>query len=576
MDSLLEAIAKTEEHQFCVEIMKRLDIQRRNEHCCDVILEVGSGDDQARFKAHRIVLCAASPFFFNAFNSDMKEKKEGVIRLEQITKDVMEEVLKYLYTGRVDISEANACDLMAAADYFLLPTLKDLCGKVIAQALSFSSCITAYYLAERYRCEDLQKKAKDFILANFVVVAETEEFFNLSSTQVEEWISSDEIVVEGEEEVFNVLIKWIARNESRNQSVSDLLRHIRFIYITRDFLFNVVLSNPLIKCNLDCLNVTLDAMKMVFSGTEEGYFAQPPRNCMKTHEDVICARGTHKSTLCYIPSENKWYKLAYMFSKRLKYSQSTSSCHRRMYCIGGNTDGYPAECYDPTTNTWTPLKSFNQAIRFAAVVTFQGFLYVIGGADKNNMLLSTVQRFNPETNLWQKITSLSVARYGICAVASKNFLYAVGGNKDGCKLKIVERFDAAEKSWGRVAPTLEGRFNACGVAVNQKVVVFGGLGEGATKSKFCEVYDPAVDVWSSIASTVVSRVDFMSAVSFKGKIYVCGCFGQDDSQEMSLQEYDAESNEWKFCSIVSPGTEKYDICSLRIPKEVLKECTVVS
>ena len=35
----------------------------------------------------------------------------------------LEEVLEYLYTGHVDISEENAYDLMAVADYFLLPSL---------------------------------------------------------------------------------------------------------------------------------------------------------------------------------------------------------------------------------------------------------------------------------------------------------------------------------------------------------------------------------------------------------------------------------------------------------------------
>ena len=572
MDSLLEAIAKTEEHQFCVEMMKRLDIQRNNDHCCDVILEVGSGEHQARLKAHRIVLCAASPFFYKAFNSEMREKKEGVIRLEEMSKDVMEEVLEYLYTGHVDLSEASACDLMAAADYFLLPALKELCSNVIAQALSFSSCIAAYYLAVRYRCEELQMKAKDFILANFVAVAETEDFLNLSSTQVEEWISSDEIVVKGEEDVFEVVVKWIARNESRSQSVAHVFRHIRFIYITRDFLFNVILSNPLIKDKKECSSLVLDAMRLVFSGTEDCYFAQPPRNCMKTHEDVIFACGTHKSTWCYLPSENKWYKLAKMLSQRLKYSHSTSSCHRKMYCIGGNTDGYPAECYDPSGNTWTPMKSFNQAIKFAAVVTFQGLLYVIGGEEENKVQSSTVQTYNPETNLWQKTASLSIPRCGICAVAGKHSLYAVGGSR----LKIVERFDATEKAWSEIAPTLEGRTNACGAAVNQKVFVFGGLGNRATEATFCEVYDPAINMWSNITSTLVSRGDFTSAVSFKGKVYVCGCFEQDDSKKMSLQEYDADSNEWKFCSIVSLGVEKYNICSLRIPKEVLNEFEVVS
>ena len=68
-------IKKTEMKDFCVEIMKRLNVQRKNEQFSDVVLEVGSGDDLARLKAHRIVLCAASPFFYNALNSDMKERK---------------------------------------------------------------------------------------------------------------------------------------------------------------------------------------------------------------------------------------------------------------------------------------------------------------------------------------------------------------------------------------------------------------------------------------------------------------------------------------------------------------------
>ena len=56
MDYILEPIIETDQCNFCVEMMKRLDIQRRNEQFSDVILEVGSGDEQARLKAHRVVL----------------------------------------------------------------------------------------------------------------------------------------------------------------------------------------------------------------------------------------------------------------------------------------------------------------------------------------------------------------------------------------------------------------------------------------------------------------------------------------------------------------------------------------
>ena len=131
--------------------------------------------------------------------------------------------------------QCNAFDLLAAADFFIIPSLKVLCGKVILQELSLSNCIAAYCLGVKYQCEELKKDSRDFIHANFVAVAETEDFLNLSKDQIVEWISSDEIIVKGEEEVFEVVKKWITRNKSQEQSLYDLFRHIRCIYVPRGY-----------------------------------------------------------------------------------------------------------------------------------------------------------------------------------------------------------------------------------------------------------------------------------------------------------------------------------------------------
>jgi len=138
----------------------------------------------------------------------------------------------------------------------------------------------------------------------------------LRINEVEEWISSDEIVVKREEDIFEVVMKWIERSESRNRSLPDLFRHIRFIYIKHDFLFNVIISNPLVKNNLECSNLVVDATRLVFNGTDECYFAQPPRNCLKTYEDAIVAACGGKRLFCYVPSESKWYELANMLSSQ--------------------------------------------------------------------------------------------------------------------------------------------------------------------------------------------------------------------------------------------------------------------
>ena len=355
MDSPLEPVTETEKHHVCVEMMKRSDIQRRNEHFCDVILEVGSGDDdQARLKAHRIVLCAGSPFFYNALNSDMKEKEEGVIQLEETSKAVMEDVLEFLYTGHVNINERNAYDLFAKADYLLIPNLKVLSGEVILRSLSLSNCVMNYYFAMKYQWEELQKASRDFIHSNFIAVADSEDFLNFNRKQVEEWISSDEIIMKGEEEVFEVVMKWIKSGEGLQLNFLHLFRHIRFIYVPRDYLLNVILLNPFVRDNTDCSNLVLDAMKMVFSGAEDCFFSQSPRSCLKTHENAVVACGLQQ-TLCYIPARNKWYKLANMLSARPFLCQDIGSCQGKVYFIGGNIGGHPAEHFDPSSNTWTPL-----------------------------------------------------------------------------------------------------------------------------------------------------------------------------------------------------------------------------
>ena len=280
------------------------------------------------------------------------------------------------------------------------------------------------------------------------------------------------------------------------------------------------------------------------------------------------------SMLCYIPSEYKWYRLSSIPSTRNCVSHTISVCQGKLFFIGDYSIGCPAQWYDPATNLWSPLESFKQKIKFGTVVTFQGFLYVIGGMEQEeNKCLSTVQRYNPDTDLWQMVSSLSSARSSVCAVATASHLYAIGGNSDvGC-VNIAERFDPKKKVWCLVAPILESRIGACGVAVNEKLFVFGGLmREEYQHSSFCEMYDPVTDMWSSITNTVTPRV-FASAMNFKGDIFVFTCdFGED----ASLQIYDVVTNEWKFCTMFPQSGEDFQISSLRIPRSVLNRCKVLS
>ena len=86
----------------------------------------------------------------------------------------------------------------------------------------------------------------------------------------------------------------------------------------------------------------------------------------------------------------------------------------------------------------------------------------------------------------------------------------------------------------------------------------------------CEMYDKVTNVWTEISSAVAPRLP-ASAVCFKGQIFVLGGFGpyQNWSQEMTLQVYDVDKDEWKPCCNFVLGSKMYRLSAVRISKEVL-------
>ena len=147
------------------------------------------------FAAHRCVLAASSKFFNGLFTNDMKEKSAPVVKFEGIPASVMDQLLSYLYAGEIQVSEANAEDLIVSANYLLLPRLKNIACKFIERHMTSSNCIFNYLFAEKYECNDLQSYARKLIKQNFGTVGRSKEFSLLSFDHVKDLISRDDIVI---------------------------------------------------------------------------------------------------------------------------------------------------------------------------------------------------------------------------------------------------------------------------------------------------------------------------------------------------------------------------------------------
>ena len=103
------------------------------------------------------------------------------------------------------------------ADYLFLPRLKSLVEKNIMQKWNASNCLSTYHFAELFQCKKLVSRTRQFIFANFAQLAKTKEFLNMSGTEVEMWISSDEVNVSAEEDVFSIILAWINYDRSERR-----------------------------------------------------------------------------------------------------------------------------------------------------------------------------------------------------------------------------------------------------------------------------------------------------------------------------------------------------------------------
>ena len=203
------------------ELLERLDILRNNDSFCDVTIAVKDRE----FKAHRAVLAAASPFFLTLLRSNMKESNEQIIKieLEEATGTVMEDALKYLYTGNATVVEERAHNLIATANFLLLPSLNTMAGNVLKKTVTTENCLFNYYFAEKYECVELKGKCREVIKSKFCVVMETDDFLNLDMKQVMEWVSRDDVTVKDEEDIFKGIVKWVSHNKRERESFSRVI-----------------------------------------------------------------------------------------------------------------------------------------------------------------------------------------------------------------------------------------------------------------------------------------------------------------------------------------------------------------
>lgn len=567
-------------HDYGSTLGRELNKLRQDKRLCDVTLIV----EGKQFSAHQVVLVASSRYFYGVFTSDMVEKRTQRVNLSELNASAMEPLLSYLYTGDVAINESNAEDLVISANYLLLPRLKALACKFLEQAMIASNSIYYYQLAEQFDCKDLKHHASQMIRANFGTIGQSKDFMGLSLDHVEELLSGDDIVIRAEEEIFEAILEWISHDpKEREGHFPQLFRHVRVTCVSRDYLFNSLATNVLVKSYPDCLARIIEATKVLLIG--EGLSVEKPRKCLETHVDAIITCGglspdclVRDTTYCYLPSEGTWQELAPMNVKRCRHG--LAYCRGFLYAIGGKDESFhnTVERYDPSTNTWTYVAPMKRCVKLIGTATLNGVLYVVGGieftVEDGRRRCNTVHKYDPVTNTWTQLASLSSRRSSVCCVNDEHYVYAIGGLGDDGFLNALERYNPHLDTWSSLEPMSEKRGCASGIYLNGKIYIFGGTVDAFSRQakRSCEIYDVWNNQWHPLPPMRIPRFH-AGAVLMRDCVYVMGGIGTDNqNSELNkvVECYDIEKSKW-IKEHTIPYEETYlRCCSVRLYKGFLQ------
>ena len=527
----IQPISAAEQGPFCVELMKRLNIHRKQDYLCDITLV---SIDNIEFKAHRNVLSAASPYFDKLLQSNMKENREGIVRFEEISGSVLKDVLEFIYSGTVDVTQENAEELIAAGNYLIIPGLKTASGRFLERETSHINCISTFYLAEKYECDELITNSRLFIHKNIVSVAKLDEFLLLQAKEIERWISSEEITVKEEADVFKIILDWVNhRKNERKTAFEELFGHVRLSFLSRDYLEDVV-TNELVRENSACVKLVMDAAMKMATFVDEDHLPQLPRKGQETR--VIVARGG-KYTFCYIPEEDLWKRLPDGLKDKNANLHQMIKFRDQLFIFGGYED---TERYDPAFNVWSELILYRDS---AKLVVLKGEIYAV----EVNIYSTntTIKKYNVKRCTWETlISSCEGCRENACVIAAGSHLYLFGGKIPHREEYVAkaQRFDTVENKWEEIADMHEGRNDAFGVATENKIFVAGGLRNG-TKLKTCEIYNISTNEWQLVANLNVPRFHG-SMICLNGKLYVLGGRNDRNQRELSVECFDPANDQW--------------------------------
>ncbi|KAL6473130.1 hypothetical protein MHYP_G00193180 [Metynnis hypsauchen] len=489
-------------------ILQVLNAFRQSATFTDVVLLV----EGREFPCHRASLCASSRYFRSMFTGQMRESRQSVVPLKEVSAAAMEHLLDFIYEGRVRLQEESVHRVYQAADLLDVPALSRACVDFLEQRVRPSNCLGLIDFAGLYSIESLLERCQGLLYQDFEMVSKQEEFLELPLEKVLELLDSEKLQVE-EEVLVEVALRWVYhRQNQRTTALKTLLERLRLPLLDPVFFTDRLEADELLLECRACWPLLQEARQYHMYGREISSERTKPRRRSGWAEMIVVIGGSDRSGI-----------------SRLSF----------------------AEKLDPISKKWLPSATLPGYSKCEfAVCELQNDIYLSGG----QLNSSDVWRFMSPLNQWVRVGGLLKGRWRHKMASLRGKLYTVGGYNGHQRLNSVECFSVFKNAWKAVAPLLLAVSSAAVVSCAGKLYVIGGAVSEECNTDKVQCYDPMKDQWTYVSPFPFSQ-RCINAVSLNGTIYVAG--GLLDM----IYCYTPQSNKWKN---VAELPMKVESCGLTV------------
>ena len=319
-----------------------------------------------------------------------------------------------------------------------------------------------YNLSLLYSVPSLSKLSLCFIERCFSIVADSHNFKELDYIAVVKILSSNELNLDSELQVFTAADAWLNFNvEQRSKFSKSILIYIRL---------------PLLSDHV------LRYLSKVSSTYKNEEFVATINELLHNKKNMQLNRTKHFNETRFC-SQNKFNMLLC----------GGYDC-RDLKEVQGNILSIDFK----NLNNAKSIRKMNIGRYGSVAVCIKDEVYLFGGEHANYRPIMSIEKYSFSNNALEKVGNMNDDRTEFCACSFLDYIYIIEGHLNGYATNSCVTFDSKSRIWKDVSVMNERRKNVACAVFEGQVVVSGGWNDRGigNRLKTVKVYDHVADSWS--------------------------------------------------------------------------------